>query len=60
MCNHTFTIENSVFILDATIIETNHNFIEIFTSEENLKSFLARHPEIVKNGITVHDLNPTF
>jgi hypothetical protein len=48
----------NIFILSATITETNHQFIELFTSIELLNSFIQAHPEITKREITLHEVNP--
>ena len=48
----------TIYILWAIIPETNHNFMETFTSMENLNIFLSNHPNIKQKQITLHDLNP--
>jgi len=47
-----------IYILHAKIIESNHTFIELFTSENLLNQFLTNHPNVHKLQITLHDLNP--
>jgi hypothetical protein len=48
----------NIYILHATITQTNHQFIELFTSIELLNSFLQAHPECTKHEITLHEINP--
>lgn len=48
----------NIFILSATITETNHQFIELFTTDELLKKFIKAHPEITVREITLHETNP--
>lgn len=51
-------LNTNLFILWAIIPETNHTFMEIFTTIENLNTFLNNHPEVQKTSITLHELNP--
>ena len=46
-----------IYILHATITETKHEFIQLFTSIENLNIFLDNHPNVTKSEITLHDIN---
>lgn len=48
----------NIFILHATLEKSKHTFMELFTSMENLNTFLNNHPEVTKLEITLHDLNP--
>ena len=48
----------TIYILHATNTKHNESFIELFTSIENLNIFLHNHPHIIKDQITLHDLNP--
>ncbi len=47
-----------IYILHATITQTNHQFIELFTSTELLNSFIKAHPELTMREITLHETNP--
>ena len=46
-------------MLRAIIPETKHEFIQLFTSIENLNIFLDNHPNVTKLEITLHDINAT-
>jgi len=48
----------TIYILHATITQTNHQFIELFTSTELLNSYIQAHPELTKREITIHFTNP--
>ena len=48
----------TIYILHATITETNHQFIELFTSIELLNSFTSAHPELTYQQVTLHEVNP--
>jgi hypothetical protein len=48
----------NIYILHATITQTNHQFIELFTSTELLNSFIKAHPELTVREITLHETNP--
>ena len=48
----------NIYILHATITQTNHEFIELFTSLNNLNEFTKAHPEITMREITLHEVNP--
>lgn len=45
-------------MLRAIILETNHKFIEHFTTIENINIFLNNHPNVTKLEITFHEINP--
>ena len=47
-----------IYILHAKINESNHTFIELFTSPELISEFLNKHPNIIKEQITLHEINP--
>lgn len=49
---------NSVYILSAHRTDYSHVFIEVFSSMEALERFLANHPEVEKDEITLHEVNP--
>jgi len=49
---------NLIIILHAIIPETNHTFTELFTNIENLNTFLNNHPNVTKQEITLHEINP--
>jgi len=48
----------TIYILHATITQTNHQFIELFTSIELLNTYLQAHPELTMHEITLHEVNP--
>ena len=48
----------TIYILHATITQTNHQFIELFTSIELLNTYLQTHPELTMREITLHEVNP--
>jgi hypothetical protein len=48
----------TIYILHANIPTTKHSFMELFTSLENLNTFLNNHPEVQKSSITLHETNP--
>jgi hypothetical protein len=48
----------NIYILHATITQTNHQFIELFTSIELLNSFIQAHPELTVQQTTLHEVNP--
>lgn len=50
--------QEHVFILHATRTDLKHNFMEVFTSIEQLEGFLFNHPKVVKVQITWHEVNP--
>jgi succinate dehydrogenase hydrophobic anchor subunit len=48
----------TIYILHATITQTNHQFIELFTTNELLNDFVKAHPELTVRSITLHEVNP--
>lgn len=48
----------NMYILHAINILTNHKFIELFTCEQLLESYLENHIQIKKLEITIHEINP--
>jgi hypothetical protein len=48
----------NIFILHARDIYSNHTFIELFTTENNLKKFLQNNPQIEQKQTTLHEINP--
>jgi hypothetical protein len=49
---------SNIYILHAKNVQSNHTFIELFSSEELLNKFLSNHPNISKLEITLHEINP--
>lgn len=47
-----------VFVLWAKRKDFKHEFMEIFSSIDQLEGFLFNHPEIIKVEITYHEVNP--
>ena len=47
-----------IYILHATNTQTNHEFIELFTTDELLKKYIKAHPELTVREITLHETNP--
>lgn len=47
-----------IYMLHAHYSTHDHKFIELFTSISTLEHFLANHPEIIKDEITSHDIDP--
>jgi hypothetical protein len=47
-----------IYILHAKNIQSNHIFIELFSSENLLNQFLSNHPNVYKLEITLHEINP--
>ena len=50
--------QDHVFVLWAKRTDIEHEFMEIFTSIEQLEGFLFNHPTIIKQEITWHEVNP--
>jgi hypothetical protein len=48
----------NIYILHATITQTNHQFIELFTTNELLNKYIKAHPELTVREITLHETNP--
>lgn len=47
-----------VYILWAKRTDIEHEFMEVFTSIDQLEGFLFNHPEIIKCEISLHEVNP--
>ena len=50
--------QEHIFILHGKRTDFKHDFIELFTSIEQLEGFLFNHPEVIKVQITWHEVNP--
>ena len=50
--------QHHVYVLWAKRTDFNHEFMEVFSSIEQLEGFLFNHPEIIKQEITYHEVNP--
>lgn len=47
-----------IFMLHAKRTDFKHDFVELFTSIEQLEGFLFNHPEVIKVQITWHEVDP--
>ena len=47
-----------VYMLHAKRTDFKHEFVEIFSSMDQLEGWLFNHPETVKCEITIHEVNP--
>ncbi|QGH72178.1 MAG: hypothetical protein [Caudovirales sp. ctOwN3] len=47
-----------IYMLHAMRTDIKHEFVELFSSMEQLEGFLFNHPKIIKQEITIHELNP--
>lgn len=50
--------QQHIFILHGKRTDFKHDFIELFSSIEQLEGFLFNHPEVIKVQITWHEVNP--
>ena len=50
--------QDHVFVLWAKRSDFKHEFMEIFTTIEQLEGFLFNNPNVIKLEITWHELNP--
>lgn len=47
-----------IYMLHAKRTDFKHDFVELFSSMDQLEGFLFNHPEVIKCEITIHELNP--
>lgn len=49
-----------IFILHAYHhdFDIRHEFIELFSSNEEVEKYLNNHPEVTMKEVTLHELNP--
>ena len=47
-----------VYMLHGKRTDFKHEFVEIFSSMDQLEGWLFNHPETVKCEITIHEVNP--
>lgn len=48
----------TIYILHGNLPETNHVFMELFSTMKRLERFLEAHPEVIKQSITLHEVDP--
>jgi hypothetical protein len=47
-----------IYMLLAKRTDMKHEFVELFSSMDQLEGWLFNHPDIIKCQITLHELNP--
>ena len=60
----TFTRKNRtmqttyIYMLHAKRTDMKHDFVELFSSMDQLEGWLFNHPDILKCEISIHEVNP--
>ena len=47
-----------IYMLHAKRTDIKHDFVELFSSMDQLEGWLFNHPNIIKCEITLHEVNP--
>jgi hypothetical protein len=47
----------SVLMLHAELPEKYHQFVQLFTTQQKLDTYLTNHPEVKKIEVTLHELD---
>lgn len=50
----------TIYMLHAKRTDIKHDFIELFTSMEKLQAFLHNNLNVVKQQITLHDVDSMY